>query len=141
MNLKAFLAENVAKIENEFYVASKRFRDENGEPMRWEVRSITSAEDEALRRSCIHRVPVPGKRNQYTQETDYNQYLGKLAVACTVFPNLNDASLQDSWGVKGGEQLLKKMLSAGEYADYLEKVQQICGFEQSAQDLEDEAKN
>lgn len=33
MNLSAFLAENALKIESVKYVVSKRFLDENGEPI------------------------------------------------------------------------------------------------------------
>ena len=72
---------------------------------------------------------------------DFNQYLGKLAAACTVYPNLNDTVLQDSYRVMGADNLLKAMLSAGEFAAFVEKLQQICGFDSSLQDQVDEAKN
>lgn len=141
MSLSAFLAKNALKVENIKFVASKRFLDEKKQPIEWEMKTITGTEDEALRKSCAKRVPVPGKKNQYQRETDYDMYLGKLAVACTVFPNLNDKELQDSYGVMGGEALLKTMLTPGEYADYLTKIQEVCGFETSFQDEVDEAKN
>ena len=141
MSLSAFLAKNALKVENIKFVASKRFLDEKKQPIEWEMKTITGTEDEALRKSCAKRVPVPGKKNQYQRETDYDMYLGKLAVACTVFPNLNDKELQDSYGVMGGEALLKTMLTPGEYADYLTKIQEVCGFESSFQDEVDEAKN
>ena len=69
-NLSAFLAQNALKVENVKHVVSKRFVDENGEPIPWEIRCITSTEDETLRKACTKRVPIPGKRNQYTQEVD-----------------------------------------------------------------------
>ncbi|HWQ76945.1 MAG TPA: phage portal protein [Syntrophomonas sp.] len=138
--LSAFLAYNAVAEENIKYVASRRFLD-NGEPVEWEMKGITGAEDEALRKACTKRVPVPGKRGQFTQETDYNQYLGKLAVACTVFPNLNDAELQNSYGVMGADNLLKRMLKPGEYAEYLAKVQEVNGFDMPLDEMVDEAKN
>ncbi len=141
MSLSAFLAGNALRVENEKYVASKRFLDENGQPIAWEIKAITGAEDEALRKSCTKSVQIPGKKHQYQRETDYNMYLGKLAAVCTVFPNLQDKQLQDSYGVMGAESLLKTMLTNGEYADYLAKVQEVCGFETSLQDEVDEAKN
>jgi hypothetical protein len=70
-----------------------------------------------------------------------NLYLGKLAVACTVYPNLNDKALQDSYKVMGAENLLKTMLTSGEYAEYLQKVQEVCGFDVPLQDEVDDAKN
>ena len=164
MSLSAFLTKNTVQVENVKYVASKRFLSDNPEldergnpivigktadgkpihkmkPMEWEIKAITGTEDEALRKSCAKRVPIPGKKNQYQKETDYDMYLGKLAVACTVFPNLNDKELQDDRKVMGAEALLKTMLTPGEYADYLTKVQEVCGFETSLQDEVDEAKN
>lgn len=71
----------------------------------------------------------------------YDLYLGKLAVACTVFPNLNDKELQDSYKVMGADALLKTMLTPGEYAEYLTKIQEVCGFDTTMQDEVDEAKN
>ena len=86
-------------------------------------------------------MPVPGRKGQYQRETDYDLYTGKLAVACTVWPNLNDAALQDSYKVLGAEALLKAMLTNGEYANYVEKVQEVCGFTTTFQEEVDEAKN
>ena len=142
MSLTAFLAKNALKVDNVKFVTSKRFVDETtGKPMEWEIKAITGTEDEAIRKSCAKRVPIPGKKNQYQKETDYDMYLGKLAVACTVFPNLNDQELQDSYKVMGAEALLKTMLTPGEYADYLQEVQEVCGFETDFQDAVNDAKN
>lgn len=141
MTLSAFLSENAIPVENIKFAASPRFVDEDKKPMEWEIKTITGTEDEALRKSCARRVPVPGKRNQYQKETDYDLYLGKLAVACTVFPNLNDKGLQDSYKAMGAEALLKAMLTPGEYAAYVEKVQEVCGFSTPIQEEVDEAKN
>jgi len=140
-NLSAFLSQNAVKEENIKYAASKRFLGADKKPMEWEIKSITSDEDEKIRRDCTRKVQVPGKKGQFTQETDYNKYLGKLGAACTVFPNLNDQELQDSYGVMGSDLLLKAMLKPGEYADYLAKVQGANGFDQTMEDLVDEAKN
>ncbi len=141
MGLSAFLAKNAIKVDNVKHVVSTRFVDENKNPIAWEIKAITGSEDENLRKACAKRVPIPGKKNQYQKETDIDLYLGKLAVACTVFPNLNDAELQNSYGVMGAEILLKTMLLPGEYVDYLTKVQEVCGFETTLQDEVDEAKN
>ena len=141
MSLTAFLAENAERIENVEYVASQRFKGEDGKPVPWEIRCITSEEDEKLRRKCIRSVPVPGKRQQYQKETDFDMYLVRLATACTVFPNLKDAELQNSYHAMGEEELLTRMLTAGEYADYVIKVQEVCGFEQGFEEEKEEAKN
>ena len=139
-NLSCFLAQNAVKIENSKLVVSKRFL-EKGKPVEWEIRAITTEEEEALRKSCTKKVPVPGKRGQYTQETDFDLYLGKIAVACTVFPNLNDKELQDSYGVLSADALLKKRITPGEYTEFQAKVQELNGFDTDFNDTVEEAKN
>lgn len=139
--LSAFLAENALPVENIKFAASRRFLSPDKKPMEWEIKAISSTEDEALRKACTKRVPVPGKKNQFQRELDADAYLGKLAVACTVFPDLNNADLQNSYHVMGGEALLKAMLTPGEYAEYVSKVQEVCGFDTTLQDEVDEAKN
>lgn len=139
-NLSAFLAQNAVQDETVKYPASKRFLDK-GKPVDWELQSITSEEDEQLRKSCTAKVAIPGKRGQYTQETDYSKYLGLLAAKCVVFPNLNAAELQDSYGVMGADNVLRVMLKPGEYQDLLTKVQEINGFSVGMDELVEEVKN
>ena len=141
MSLSAFLAEHAVPVENIRFAASKRFLDEDGAPILWEIKTLTGTEDEALRKSCTRRIPIPGMKNQYQRETDYDLYLGRLAAACTVFPNLNDKTLQDSYHVMCADALLKTMLTPGEYADYLAKIQKVCGFSTGLQGEVDAAKN
>jgi len=140
-DLRAFLSENAIRSDTVKYVVSKRFVDSDGKPIPWEIGCITSSEDEALRKSSTKRVPVPGKRNRFTEDLDVNLYLGQLASKCTLFPNLNDAELQSSYGVMGADALLKTMLKPGEYTDYLMKIQEVNGFDTTFEEQVDEAKN
>ena len=121
------------------YVASKRFK-EKGKPVEWELKAVSSSLDEAIRKDCTKKVPIVGKRGQYNQETDTDKYIGKLCVACTVYPNLNDAELQD-YDVKSADDLLKKMLLPGEYTEYKAKIMEVNGYDMSMEELVDEAKN
>lgn len=140
-DLTAFLSQNAIKKEPVKHVASGRFLDSKKKPMEWIIQPLTSQEDEDLRKQATKRVPVPGRKHQYQPETDYNKYLGLLAVKCTMFPDLFNKELQDSYGVMGADALLKKMLLPGEYSDYVEKVQEVNGFEVTLEDKVEEAKN
>lgn len=140
-NLNAFLKNNVVEVENQECVVSNRFLDTDGNPIPWIIKPITSSEDEALRESCTKRVSIPGKKNQFIPQMDSNKYAGLLAVKCTVFPDLYNKELQDSYKVMGADELLKTMLLPGEYMDFLNKVQEINGFEISFEDKVEEAKN
>lgn len=121
------------------YVASKRYA-EKGKPVEWQIKAISSELDEAIRKDCTKRVPIAGKRGQYNQEVDTDKYIGKMCAACTVFPNLKDAALQDHFGVKTDDELLKKMLRPGEYTEYKAKVMEVNGYDMSMEELVDEAK-
>lgn len=138
-NLSCFLAGNVEKRENKKIVVSDRFKD-NGNPVEWEIRSISAEEDEALRKACTRKVPIVGKKNQFTQEFDGNSYLTKLAAKAVVYPDLNDAELQNSYGVMGAEQLIKVMLYRDEFERLTDCLVESANTE-DINDLIDEAKN
>ena len=139
--LSGFLKQNAVKVENEKAAVSNRFLGADKKPIQWEIRCITPAEDEEIRRECLRRAPVPGKKGQFVAEVDADLYMGKLAAKCTVFPDLNDKDLQDSYGVMGTDSLLKAMLTPGEYAGYLNKVQALNGFDVSMDEMVEQAKN
>ena len=63
-----------------------------------------------------------------------------MAAACTVFPDLTNAELQDSWGVTKPEDLVGTMLIGGEFDDYITEVFEVNGFKDEPE-LVDEAKN
>ena len=107
------MRSNVAPITNHFYAASPRFKGEDGKPMAWEICCISADEYARIRAACIKQVPIPGKKNQYTQ---------------------ND------WGVAKPEELLGKMLIGGEFDDYMTEVFQVNGFK-TEDELVDDAKN
>ncbi len=137
-NLKAFLSDN-QKIENQKFVVSERFKDENNKPIQWEIKAITAEEDEQIRQMCTKKINT--KSGIPIEQLDTNKYMCELAATCTVYPNLLDTQLQDSYGVKGEGNLLKKMLIAGEYTNYVSEIQKINGFNISMNELVEEAKN
>ena len=139
-DFSVFMAGNAANVETVKYVASKRFAVK-GNPVEWEIKPVSSELDEAIRKECTKRVPIPGKRGQFNQETDADKYTAKLCVACTVYPDLNNIELQDSYGVKDGMSLIKKLLLPGEYIEYKAKVMEVNGFDVGMEELVEEAKN
>lgn len=135
----AFMAQNVEKIENKKVVVSERIKDENGNPIEWEVRAITEDENEDLQRRAFVNIPVTGQRGAFTRELDQVKYTGMMLAASVVYPDLNDAELQDSYGVKTPEALLKKMLIPAEMGVLAEAV---ASFNRRTEgDLVEEAKN
>lgn len=140
-DLSLFFADKAQEEESTFYVATKRFKDKDGNPVPWEIRAISTEADEALRKKYNKPVLVSGKRNQYTKDFKVEEYMCEVAVLSTVFPNLKDAQLQNSYHVMNECALLRALLNKpGEYQDYLNKVNEVNGF-QDMEELVEEAKN
>ncbi|PZM65344.1 phage tail assembly chaperone [Paenibacillus dendritiformis] len=137
--LSAFFAQNVEGEVTEELVVSQRFKDANGKPIPWKLRSMTEAENEQCRKAATKK--VKGKGGAVTPEIDFNEYTAKLIVGSVEFPDLKNVELQQSYGVMGAEALLRKMLLPGEYTNLLQQVQALNGFDKSEQDLVDEVKN
>ena len=135
-----FMKGNAVSPSNVKVTVSDRFLDKDGKPVEWEIKPITAAMNEALREKNTTMAPV-GKKGISMPRTDVKNYLADLAITSTVFPNLNDQALQDSYGVMGARELLRTMLIAGEYEDYIEKVQLANGYDLSLADEAEKVKN
>lgn len=141
-SLKRFMKQNKTIKENTTYAATRSLTDEKGEPLMWEIQPLTTREDERIRDECTTEVAVKGKPNLYRPKMNTNLYLAKMLVASVVFPDLYDAELQDSYGVKMPEDLLKEMLdNSGEYNEFAAFVQKFNGFNVSLDEKIEQAKN
>lgn len=136
-----FLKENKAVRENVKYVPTKSFTDENGNPIEWTIKPLTTKEAEAMRDKYTKDVPILGKPNQFKQQLDVAKYNASLIAKSVVEPNLNDAELRDSYGVKTPEALIVEMIdNPGEYSQFLVFVTELNGFTDINDDVE-KAKN
>lgn len=137
-----FMKANKAVKENKLYAVTKSLCDEKGNPLEWEFRHISTRDNENIRESCTVEIPVAGKPNMYRPKLKTSLYIQKMIAASVVVPDLFDAELQDSYGVKTPEELLLAMVDdPGEYNDLAAFVQRFQGFDTSFEDKVDEAKN
>lgn len=135
--LNAFFKKNKKEKEIVKYAASKDFVDEKGTVIEWEIRPLKSKEADKIRNECT-TIEAKGKR----VSVDNGKFNRMVATVCTVFPNLNDPELQDSYGVLGAEDLIQEMLdNDGEYQAYCKKILEISGYEMDDNELIKEAKN
>ena len=134
--MNAFLKQN-KKTENEkvLFAASKQFVDEKGNPIMWEMKPLTSRKAQEIRNECNK---IVGKK----VIVDNALWQRRMAAECTVFPNLYDAELQDSYGVMDPADLLMEMLdNDGEFQTYFAKCAEISGYNISDKELVEQAKN
>lgn len=137
-----FMKSNKTVKENGFYAPTRSLCDEDGRPLEWEFRHITSKENEDLRDSCTIEVPITGKPNMFRQKVKSSLYIQKMIAASVVVPDLYDKELQDSYGAMTPEELLLAMVDGpGEYNDLASFVQKFQGFDVSFEEKVDEAKN
>ena len=101
-NLEAFMIEEKEEIVD--YIASSKFKDKEGNPVPWKIKSITADENQRIRKDCYINIPINGKRGRYTKDFNTQKYLVLLATECVVYPDLQNAKLQDFYKVKGVEQ-------------------------------------
>lgn len=128
--------------ENVMHPVTKSLCDEKGNPLEWEFRHITSKENEEIRDDCTLDVQVKGKPNVFRPKLNSSLYIRKMVAASVVVPDLYDADLQDSYGVKTPEELLMSMVDdPGEYNELVAFVQKFQGFNISFEDKVEEAKN
>lgn len=140
--LSVFLKKNKQERKNAFFPATKNFVDKNGDPIMWEVRPLTTSENERIQVECTKEVPVPGKKGMFRSKTDTQMYLTKLMVAAIVFPDLYNKELQDSYGVMTPEDLLKELIdNPAEFNDFREFIVEQSGFDKDLNEEIEEAKN
>lgn len=135
MSLESFmLKDEIQEIE---YVASKRFKNKEGNVEKWKLKTITADENDAIRKQCYKQIQA-GKRMK--QEFDTVRYLELLADKCVVYPDLHNVELQNHYGEMDSIKLLKKhLLNPGEYDDLMAEIQRINGY--SLDEAVEEAKN
>lgn len=138
MSLKAFLAQNAVQTETKEVYVSKRFI-EDGKSVPFVIKAITEGKNSQIRAACMSFDVNKGKGKK---NFDSEKYLRRMCVASVVSPELDNAELQESYGVVGAEELLVKMLLPGEYAALLEAIQKLNGFEaEDFEEKEEEVKN
>ncbi len=140
--ISLFLKKNKIQKQNAKYAVTKTLCDESGKPLEWEIRAISTMENEKLREECTIEVQVPGKPNLYRPRVLSGKYIASLLAASVVYPDLQNAELQDSYGAMSPEELVQLMVDDPvEYNAFAEFVQNFSGLESSMQEKIDEAKN
>ncbi len=131
-------AEEVQNIEVE-KVISERFKDTEGNPVPCILKPTTTAKVNQLQKNCTD---WKGKRGSKQKILNNEKFAAKLAVECTVYPNFKDKELLDSYGLIDPCEVIEKIFNLpGEYAELIDAVLDINGFDDKFEDLVEEAKN
>lgn len=122
MSLNGFFKNKAKQVDDVRVVVSERFLDEEGKPLEWVLHPLNSKTvEEITKRNTVTKL-VDGKKVKEKNEENLNADLLEQVV---LFPRLNDAKLQDSYGVTNVNDLLSTMLYPGETQVLTQALQDV----------------
>ncbi len=123
--------------ENQEVVISQRFKDEEGNVVPFIIRAVSQEESAALKRKATktHR----NRAGDTVTDFDADAFTKSLIIAGTVQPDFAATDLCEAYGVLTGDQVIGKMLLAGEYAALSDAIGRLSGMDD--QGVQQEAKN
>lgn len=133
--LQAFLNENLVSDITDEVAISKRFKDKEGNLLKFKIRAQTTEEF-----ADAQKYATGNYKRGKELTVDTTKLMSRTVIDCTVEPSFRDADSIKKTGCMSAEQYLNKVLTAGEIANLYNEISKISGFE-SMQDLVDEAKN
>ncbi|MFK0524750.1 phage portal protein [Paenibacillus illinoisensis] len=140
-NMSFFMKGQAKPIEEVEEVVSTRYLDEEGKPIPFVFRPISSERIEELREESTKR--IPGKKGQPAQEkVDESRFAIKMGIESTVFPNFKQKELLDSYGVSDPVDVVRKVLeTAGEFAAWCSAYQRANKLDDDFEEMIEDAKN
>lgn len=140
-DLSVFLKPKQKKAANVKFAPTKLFTDENGKPIEWEFKHLEPKVEAEIRELCtIKKLKAGKKKSELT--FDENKYTLLIVCESCVWPDLGNAELQDSYGVKTPEELIQKLIPvAGDYLKLCKFIINYQGLNLSLEDEVEEAKN
>lgn len=136
MSLNGFFKSNAKSLPDVKVVVSERFTNEDGTPIEWVLHPISTKRVEEITKRNTKTTIKNGKKESTVNEENLN---AELLEAVVLYPPLNDAELQDSYGVSSANELLSVMLYPGETQVLTAALQEVMAGSK-ANDI-DELKN
>lgn len=128
VSLEYFYQQNKKEAEVVDYIASKSFVDSDGKPIPWKIQPLSAEKEAAIREMSTET--KTDRRTGVINEVFHDQaYTVAITAASVVFPPLTDVGIQQSYGVRGEGNLLRKMLTAGELQSLALKVIEVSGLD------------
>lgn len=137
-SLQEFLNANPIDNLTAEVVVSERFKDNDGNILKFKIRAMTNEEFEEIRKAATSVSFKKGKRAVSFDTKHFNEL---VVINHTIDPNFKDAESIKKLGCISPEQYLNKVLLAGEIVELSQQIQLLSGFEVELDELVEEAKN
>ncbi|MDF7636924.1 hypothetical protein PT274_01420 [Leuconostocaceae bacterium ESL0958] len=93
----------------------------------FKIKTLTGTKLDELQRAATK---TRRTKSQVTQTTDQNQFISDLIESSVVEPNLLDNEIQEYYGTVGDAAgTVRAMLTAGQYQNLIEKIQEVNNFD------------
>lgn len=135
--LSAFLHPVSTVVEKEA-VISRRFVDENGDPVPFRIRSMTQEEMDTLVKKSTKTVKVNGQQSELFDGLEFNR---RLIVNATVVPDFSAKEMCDAYGVVDPLLVPVKMLLPGEYQRLLDAITSLSDIKKPGEEESESEKN
>lgn len=96
------------------------------------IRGLTGKQVFAIQEQCTERKE---RRGQVIERVDEELFNTRLIAAATVKPNWGDQKLLDKFRASGPEEVIKRILLAGELRSLGDEVLDISGFNTELKDV------
>lgn len=134
-SLQDFLNANPVEGLTDEVVVSSRFKDKNGNLMKFKIKAMSNHTFNDLRKRHTKML----KRGKV--EFDSTGFNNSVVIEHTIDPDFKDAASIQQLGCATPEDYLNKVLLPGEIVTLSEKIQGLSGFDVDMEDLVEEAKN
>lgn len=132
--LQDFLNANPVDDLTEEVVVSDRFKDRDGNVLKFKIKVMTNAKFNELRRRAT-------KQKGRKIEFDPNAFQLGIVIEHTLEPDFkNDESLK-KLGCTTPDQYVEKVLLPGEIVELASQIQKLSGFDVEMEELVEEVKN
>ncbi|MGE6260868.1 phage tail assembly chaperone [Heyndrickxia sporothermodurans] len=139
-DMSFFMDGNADEAQEEEVIVSKRYKDRKGKVIPFIMKAITTERLDELEKECMKTQYHKGRKIGETLDT--SRFYARIAVESTVYPDFKAEELRKSYKTEDAVEVAKRVLSVGgEYSTWIEASMRINGFDDSLEDLEEEAKN
>lgn len=133
--LQDFLNGNIIEDITKEVIISERFKDKDGNFLKFKIKAMTEDEYENARRGAV-RIGKKGKTDFDNKKFSYS-----VIINNTIEPNFKDMESIKKLGCVTAEQYISKVLLAGEISALAEEITRLSGFGIDIDELIEEVKN
>jgi hypothetical protein len=139
-DMSFFMAGQAQEVGEEEVIVSKRYKDKEGKVIPFIMKPCSTEKIDEIEKTCM--VPVKDKGKKVGERLDTARFYARMAIASTVYPDFKAKEMRESYKSPDAVEVAKRVLSiGGEFSHWVNESLRINGFDESFDELVEEAKN